>query len=206
MNDTPSHEPGTPKFLAPDGMEPETDQYTGRFLNNDKAPLSDPDDQGETEWISFDSVPEADSPAPETEEPAPENAAADELPAAAAEPEEPPVEAAGANPLEDFDFSFLDAYAEEKAPEPKAPDAPPTEEDLEFQELFNAKPDEKEEALPLKTHPAKKGRPRNRRGEGLLGIPNILVTIVWIAITLAIGVTLGRMAWVCAADVLAFGR
>ena len=206
MNDTPSHEPGTPKFLAPDGMEPETDQYTGRFLNDDKAPLSDPDDQGETKWISFDSAPEADSPAPETEEPAPENAAADELPAAAAEPEEPPVEAAGANPLEDFDFSFLDAYAEEKAPEPKAPDAPPTEEDLEFQELFNAKPDEKEEALPLKTHPAKKGRPRNRRGEGLLGIPNILVTIVWIAITLAIGVTLGRMAWVCAADVLAFGR
>ena len=60
--------------------------------------------------------------------------------------------------------------------------------------------------MPIRQHPAKKGRPRNRTGEGFLGIPNILVTLVWIAITVAIGITLGRMAWVCAADVLAFGR
>ena len=45
MNDTPSREPGTPNYLAPDGIEPETDQYTGRFLNEDTAPLPDPDSQ-----------------------------------------------------------------------------------------------------------------------------------------------------------------
>ena len=54
--------------------------------------------------------------------------------------------------------------------------------------------------------PVKKGRPRKTRGEGLLGIPHILVTIVWLALVVVIGVTLGRMIWVCAADVLAFGR
>ena len=52
----------------------------------------------------------------------------------------------------------------------------------------------------------KKGRPKRKKGEGLFGIPNILATGVWLALIVAIGVTLGRMLWVCAADVLAFGR
>lgn len=54
--------------------------------------------------------------------------------------------------------------------------------------------------------PVRKGRPRKKKGEGLLGIPNILATVVWLVLILAIGVTAGRMLWVCAADVLAFGR
>lgn len=57
-----------------------------------------------------------------------------------------------------------------------------------------------------KRRPVKKGRPRRRKGEGLLGIPNILVTVVWCALTLLISLTLGRLVWVCAAEVLAFGR
>ena len=54
--------------------------------------------------------------------------------------------------------------------------------------------------------PTRKGRPKRRKGEGLFGIPNILVTVVWLALIVIIGVTAGRMMWVCAADVLAFGR
>lgn len=57
-----------------------------------------------------------------------------------------------------------------------------------------------------KTKAIKKGRPRRRKGEGLLGIPNILVTLVWCALTLLISLTLGRLVWVCASEVLAFGR
>lgn len=56
------------------------------------------------------------------------------------------------------------------------------------------------------THIARKGRPKRKKGEGLLGIPNILTTVVWLALILAIGVTAGRMLWICTADVLAFGR
>ena len=52
----------------------------------------------------------------------------------------------------------------------------------------------------------RKGRPKRKKGYGLLGIPHILATVVWLAIILAIGVSLGRVAWVCAVDVLAFGR
>lgn len=52
----------------------------------------------------------------------------------------------------------------------------------------------------------RKGRPRMKRGYGLLGIPHVLATVIWLAIVVAIGVSLGRVIWVCAADVLAFGR
>lgn len=54
--------------------------------------------------------------------------------------------------------------------------------------------------------PARKGRPRRKRGYGLLGIPHVLATVIWLAVVVAIGVSLGRLIWVCAADVLAFGR
>ena len=54
--------------------------------------------------------------------------------------------------------------------------------------------------------PMKKGRPKRKKGYGLLGIPHILVTLVWLAIIAVIGVTLGRMMWLCVADVLAFGQ
>ena len=59
---------------------------------------------------------------------------------------------------------------------------------------------------PRRTRAIKKGRPKRKKGEGLFGIPNILVTGVWVALTLVISVTLGRLVWVCASEVLAFGR
>ena len=59
---------------------------------------------------------------------------------------------------------------------------------------------------PVVEKPAPKGRPRMKKGYGLLGIPHIISTVVWLAIILAIGVSLGRLVWVCATDVLAFGR
>ena len=74
----------------------------------------------------------------------------------------------------------------------------------DFDAMFHAPAPKKQEPQPERqTH---KGRPKRKKGEGLLGIPNILVTVVWLALIVMIGVTLGRMLWVCAADVLAFGR
>lgn len=73
----------------------------------------------------------------------------------------------------------------------------------EFDAMFHAPAKEVKKELPRQEH---KGRPKRKKGEGLLGIPNILVTIVWLALIIIIGVTAGRMLWICAADVLAFGR
>ena len=63
-----------------------------------------------------------------------------------------------------------------------------------------------QEEAPAEEKPRRKGRPARKRGYGLLGIPHILATAVWLAIILWVGVSLGRVIWVCATDVLAFGR
>ena len=68
---------------------------------------------------------------------------------------------------------------------------------------------EEEPVQPSRTAPQRilrKGRPKRKKGYGFFGIPHLLATVVWLAIIVMIGTSLGRMIWVCAADVLAFGR
>lgn len=57
-----------------------------------------------------------------------------------------------------------------------------------------------------RSRPIKRGRPRRPKGSGLWGIPHLISSVLWLVMILAIGVSLGRMVWVCASDVLAFGR
>lgn len=124
--------------------------------------------------------------------------------------------------VQPFDLSILDDpeldltdLEPDTAEEPPAPEMPGEDgseeiyEDAEFQEMMDNPPEAPEESSekpPARVRPARKGRPRRKKGEGLLGIPNILVTLVWLCIVAAIGVTLGRMLWICASEVLAFGR
>ena len=67
-------------------------------------------------------------------------------------------------------------------------------------------PPEESEEEPIPATPLRKGRPKRPKGYGFFGIPHLLATVVWLAIIVVIGTSLGRMIWVCAADVLAFGR
>lgn len=76
--------------------------------------------------------------------------------------------------------------------------------DTDFAEIYQAPT--QAPSPPPKAHPPRKGRPKRKKGEGLFGIPNMLATVVWLALILAIGITAGRILWLCAADVLAFGR
>lgn len=77
-------------------------------------------------------------------------------------------------------------------------------ESSDFQEMFQA--EEPKKLAAANPHPVKKGRPKRKKGVGLLGIPHLLATAIWLMIIVMIGTSLGRMIWVCAADVLAFGR
>ncbi len=52
----------------------------------------------------------------------------------------------------------------------------------------------------------RKLRPKAKKGAGLFGIPHLISTVIWLCLILAIGVSLGRTAWVCAADLLALGK
>ena len=77
----------------------------------------------------------------------------------------------------------------------------------EFEAQFNKKEEEVRKPAPVNhDRHTRKGRPKRKKGAGLLGIPHILATVVWLLLILAIGVSMGRFLWVCASDVLAFGR
>ena len=104
---------------------------------------------------------------------------------------------AGLQHPEDAEFLFdTDIPAEEIPSEPAS-----------VEELPEPAPEpEKRPAPEQKERPVRKGRPKRRKGPGLFGIPHLLSAAVWLLIIVAIGTTLGRMLWVCAADVLAFGR
>ncbi len=69
---------------------------------------------------------------------------------------------------------------------------------------------EESSVLPLRPRAKKvieqKRRPKRTDGYGLLGIPHILSTVIWLALIVAIGVSLGRVLWVCCADMMAFGK
>lgn len=54
--------------------------------------------------------------------------------------------------------------------------------------------------------PVEKGRPKRKQGYGLFGLPHLAATAVWIIIILTIGISVGRLGWLCASDVLALGR
>ena len=79
----------------------------------------------------------------------------------------------------------------------------------ELERAFGNEPAPKPEQTEVKEkkeQPVKKGRPKRKGKYGLLGIPHILATAVWVGLILLIGITAGRMLWLCATDVLAFGR
>ena len=104
--------------------------------------------------------------------------------------------------------SLIPNHTPEKAAEEEQNDSSQEESELAkyMAEFSQELPPEPPKPPRKKKRPVKKGRPRKKNGEGLFGIPNILVTVVWCALTLLISLTLGRLVWVCAAEVLAFGR
>ena len=51
-----------------------------------------------------------------------------------------------------------------------------------------------------------KGRPKKENREGIFGIPRIFSTAIWIGLILVIGISLGRVLWLCCAEVMAFGK
>ena len=99
--------------------------------------------------------------------------------------------------IEDFEPVFDD-------PEPSA----------EYQNIYadNGEAPEEAEEEPFEEEPidpdapVRKVRPRRKKGYGLFGIPHLVSTAIWLGIAILIGISLGRLIWVCATDVLAFGR
>lgn len=124
------------------------------------------------------------------------------------------------NPNENNDWleEFLRTHtpAEEIQPDEKAMSGGHfvRHEDREFEKIMNEVQNEdysleeasEEESEELTEAPRRKVRPKKKGGYGLFGIPHLISTLIWLVLTISIGVSLGRLLWICATDVLAFGR
>jgi len=176
----------------------------------EEAPIAEEAAPAEETPVAEEAAPAEETPVVEEAAPAEETPVVEEVPAA----EEPPVRDGAdfmsriPNVDEDYpeDTELTQTIEELEAllDKPVDQDFRDVEPDPEFDAMLNAPAPE----APKEEHerPTHKGRPKRKKGEGLFGIPNILATFVWLVLILVIGVTAGRMLWVCAADVLAFGR
>ena len=117
-------------------------------------------------------------------------------------PDELAVAAVGLTRPEETDLTRIleDTIAEAWDDEPKKDDAPVLEAAPAAPTPVNSEDEDDDEPFIRKLRPKMKGR------YGLLGIPHIISTVIWIALILFIGSSLGRLAWVCAADLLALGK
>ena len=84
--------------------------------------------------------------------------------------------------------------------------APAAEEPAGQSDMVDQSEPEQEQEEDFDEEPIRKGRPRRRDRYGLLGIPHLLSTVIWLALILVIGVSLGRTLWLCCSDLMAFGK
>ena len=185
---------------AADEISPEEPVILDEEENSD-SPISQEIEEAEPFDGKFD--PDAFLP-DDPEEPV-------ELETPEAEPAAEEAEAAPAEtPEETGSSEYMDNYPvlpdAVEEPVQETPAAAEFDDGGEFDQYFDRKEPGKKRAGSGKERPTRKGRPRRRKGYALLGIPHLLATVIWLLLIVAIGVSLGRMVWVCAADVLAFGR
>ncbi len=137
------------------------------------------------------------------------------------------MEASSADELEAVLTPPEDMPTQVVPPIPQGPQAEAVLDDPELEALLGslqtAKPVSEEPILvPIDTQPepvepsapageteepqVEKVRPQRKSGYGLLGIPHIISTVVWLGIILIVGVSLGHMIWACCSDLMAFGK
>ena len=93
-----------------------------------------------------------------------------------------------------------EVMAESRKPAPAVPAEPQPEPPAPAQAEAPEEDEEDDGAVPRKV------RPKRKSAYGLFGLPHIAATAIWLVLALVIGISLGRLVWVCATDVLAFGR
>ncbi len=135
-------------------------------------------------------------------------------------PDESAVLSAGLTHPDDLELerivqeTLAENWGEEPVQEPQPDDSASTRFFQPQQETTPAEPEAEEEpaAEPQpepenkKESPLRKLRPSAKKGYGLFGIPHIVATFIWLALIVAIGASLGRTLWLCAADLLALGK
>lgn len=120
-------------------------------------------------------------------------------------------DAAGLTKPEDLELEQIvsETLAENWGEEPEKEPEHIEEIDKTQQFVPVEEPDQEQEQEVAESEEApksRKARPAWKKGYGLFGLPHLVSTAIWLVLVMAIGISLGRVAWLCAADLLAFGR
>ena len=99
--------------------------------------------------------------------------------------------------ISDMELERILKEARDEQWHPEQPSAEPAPAPEAPAEVFE---EDDEDGVPRKV------RPKRKNGYGIFGVPHLLSTVIWLLIAITIGVSLGRLVWVCATDILAFGR
>lgn len=102
----------------------------------------------------------------------------------------------------DLTETIASQYDYPEEPMPAHAPAPETDPAIEWEGGSEAESDVEE----IPEDSDRKVRPKRKNGYGLFGLPHLASVIIWISIIALIGVSLGHLLWICATDVLAFGR
>lgn len=136
-------------------------------------------------------------------------------------PDEQAISSAGLTNIEDFDLERIiqEAIAGEFGSDPIEETANQISQHIPLDDLYSddelptSEPEAQPEIEPEvesepedPNEPVRKVRPKRKSGYGLLGIPHLISIAIWFALAVFIGVSIGNLMWVCASDVLAFGR
>ncbi len=134
-------------------------------------------------------------------------------PGAELEADEQAVSSAGLSSMADMELEKIMQEIMAQPPvEPEPEEPQPPVQDTEYRDVVPeeaeppAQPSKPEPEPVDPNQPVRKVRPKRKSGYGLFGLPHLVSTAIWVALTIFIGVSLGRLLWLCAADVLAFGR
>lgn len=104
------------------------------------------------------------------------------------------------------DDEFRDTFGEVEEIYSSTPEQPQPEPQPEPEPAPAPAPEPDSEPEPQEAQPVRKRRPKNKHAYGFFSLPHLAATLIWLVLVVAIGASLGRMVWLCAADVLAFGR
>ncbi|MBR0446542.1 MAG: endolytic transglycosylase MltG [Oscillospiraceae bacterium] len=176
------------------GLEPQMKELGPDELAVQAAGLTHPDDLELEKILSedWDSVPDLDDlqNPPQAEEEIPQ------------EPYEEFTEIP-----EDADLEPLSEESVEESISKEVTQYFPAVEDTQVIPQQEAAPAEEvpveNEDAPIKV---RKVRPLPKKGSGLFGIPHFLSAMIWMAVILMVGLTLGRTGWLCLSDLFAFGK
>lgn len=120
-------------------------------------------------------------------------------------PDEQAVSSAGLTHPDDMELERIvqESLAENWGDELGQTEEPVQEEDTDVQVYSSTQEDLPEEKEDNKKAPLTFWR---KIGNAMWNIPHLLATAVWLILIVAVGVSLGRALWLCAADVLALGK